>query len=244
MRKLLIANWKLNPEREEAALNLARAYDLPGVVVAPPFVFIAGLSRVLKRAVLGAQNVFFEKKGAYTGEISPPELFDLGVRYVILGHSERRALGETDSLINKKIKASLRIGLKAVLCVGEPLTVRKRGAKAAQNFVKGQLQNDLRGIKNLKFKIKNLIIAYEPIWAIGTGRADRPEEAAAMADSIKEFLNLKFKNQNSKVLYGGSVNAKNAESFLSVKVIDGALVGGASLRAAEFKKIVKICGRY
>lgn len=239
MAKLIIANWKMNPRTEAESLKLAKVSDFPNVVVAPPFVFLDAAKNILRRADLGAQNVAAEKEGAETGEIAVSQLKALGVRYVIIGHSERRALGETDRLINRKIKIALENDLKAILCVGEPLTVRKRGLRAAQNFVGKQLLSDLRGVR----KSNNLLIAYEPIWAIGTGKSDNPAETVAMTIFIKKNLYSKFKI-NTKLLYGGSVNAKNALAFLREGEINGALVGGASLKPAEFKKIVKIASQY
>ena len=160
--------------------------------------------------------------------------------YVIIGHSERRRwLHETDQMINKKVLAALRAKLKVILCVGEPLSVRKKGLQAAKNFVKNQLQKDLKNIYNLKPKTHNLIIAYEPIWAIGTGKPDDPAETAEMSRFIKEYLKPKTYNLKPKVLYGGSVTSLNIGRILEYNEIDGALVGGASLKANEFKKIIQ-----
>lgn len=233
MKKLIVANWKMNPLSEKEAIRLAKACDLPRVTIAPPFVFLAALKKILKKARLGAQDAFFEKQGPYTGEISFGELNDFGVKDVIIGHSERRALGETDVLINKKIKALLETHFRVILCVGEPFSVRKKGLNAAKKFVAKQLLADLRGMK----KFDNLTVAYEPIWAIGSGKNDDPKEAAQMADAIKSLI-------KTPVLYGGSVNAKNIRGFLRERSIDGALVGGASLKPAEFIKIVKAAAEY
>ncbi len=235
MRKLIIANWKMNPQSFAEAERLAKAIFkftkriLSEIVLCPPFVWLTDLSHKYYREVSwGAQDTFWEKAGAFTGEISPLMLKNSKVTYVIVGHSERRSLGETDEMINKKVLAALRAGFKVILCVGEPLVIRKRGLAAAKKFVAAQLKADLKGIKGQRSRI---VIAYEPIWAVGTGRADKPEETVEMARSIKQFL-------HSRVLYGGSVNGKNAKSFLQYKEIDGALVGGASLRLGEFKKII------
>ncbi len=231
-KKLIVANWKMNPTTEKAAVLLAKQVDFKGVVICPPFEFLNRVGAGLKKASLGAQDVFWKEQGAFTGEISPLMLKDADVKYVIIGHSERRALGETDEMINLKIKASLRAGPKVILCVGEPLAVRRRGLSAARSFVLNQLKSDLRGVSDRR----NVLVAYEPIWAIstsGTGLTDTPEKAGQMAEYIKKSL------PGIKVLYGGSVTSKNAASFVKYPGLYGALVGGASLRAAEFKKIIK-----
>ncbi len=224
---MIVANWKMNPATLREAMGLARLSDRKGVVIAPPFVFLEAVGKVLEKAVLGAQD---------TGEVSWRELKNFGVKYVIVGHSERRALGETDRTVNKKVKAALAHDLKVILCVGEPkrkLGVKNNELRKTKRYIKGQLEKDLAGIQN------SLIIAYEPIWAIGTGKNDTPKNASEMAGFIKQFFNSKFIIQNSKVLYGGSVNGKNAKSFLKARDIDGLLVGGASLKPKEFKKIME-----
>ena len=213
------------------------------VVICPPFVWLTDISHKYRKEIgFGAQDVFWEERGAYTGEISPKMLLSSGVKYVIIGHSERRATGETDEVINKKVKTALRSGLKIILCVGEPLSVRKKGLAAAKKFVKNQLREDLKGIGNKELGIKNLVVAYEPVWAISSrsgGKSDTPEDAVEMACFIKEVLDSLFMIRDYRVLYGGSVNAKNAKDFLSPEEIDGALVGKASLNASEFAKIVR-----
>lgn len=238
MAKLLAANFKMNPRTAAEAVRLAKSYDKKDVVVALPFPFIATVGSVLKNAALGAQDIFWENEGAYTGEVSPIQLKSFGVRYVIIGHSERRALGETDVVVNKKVKAALSAGLRTILCVGEPLAVRRKGLAAAERFVQSQLATALAGTAGLKLTVQNLVIAYEPIWAIGTGRAAMSADAVAMAQFIKKFLKTKTHNLKPRVLYGGSVNAGNIGLFLSEPDIDGALVGGASLKIREFKKMI------
>ncbi|RJP45944.1 triose-phosphate isomerase [Candidatus Parcubacteria bacterium] len=227
MKKLLAANWKMNPDFEDEAVRLARLEDERGVVICPPFPFLGGVGRALKRAALGAQDLFWEKGGAYTGEVSAIMLKGLGARYVIVGHSERRRLGETDDAVNRKLKAALKAGLRPILCVGEPREARRKGVAAARVHIRRQLRLGLKGIR------KRIVIAYEPIWAIGTGKSDSPRESAAIARFIKTAVRPK-----PRVLYGGSVASQNARSFLQYKEIDGALVGGASLRGKEFKKII------
>ena len=250
MSKLLVANWKANPDSVGRAVRLAKGIESASrvskrvdTVVAPPSVFLTAVGKVLKHAKLGAQNTFWEDVGPYTGEVSWHQLKHCNVSVVILGHSERRRwLKETDEMINKKVLAVLKAGLKVILCVGEPLAVRKKGLSAAKRFVKTQLHKDLKNVPSFKFHDSRLVIAYEPIWAIGTGRADKPNDTVAMAKFIKRTLAGRFKIQDSrfKILYGGSVNSKNVINFLRHREIDGALVGGASLNAEEFKKIIII----
>ena len=216
----------------ESVLKRTKKIKNAELVVCPPFVWLTDISHKYNKEIsFGAQDVFWGDAGAYTGEVSPKMLLSSGVKYVIVGHSERRTLCETDEMINKKAKAALRAGLKVVLCVGEPWSVRKKGLAAAKKFVKNQLQKDLAGIKSL-------IIAYDPVWAIGTNRADKPEDAVEMARFIKKSLVISHKSK-VRVLYGGSVNPRNARAFLSPKEIDGALVGKASLNAADFQKIIE-----
>ncbi len=237
----------MNPDSASEAVLLAKGIEKgiskPGneVVIAPPFPFLSAVKKVIKRAKLGAQDDFWENSGAHTGEVSPAMLKNSGVEYVIIGHSERRRLGETDEMINKKIKASLKAGLKAILCVGEPkrgtdLRFKNYELRKAKNYVRMQLNKDLKGILKSKFiNPKSLIVAYEPIWAIGTGKSDKPEDTTEMAKFIKGKVGVRV-----PVLYGGSVTSQNAGSFLKYKEIDGALVGGASLKSEEFNKIINI----
>lgn len=245
MSKLIVANWKLNPQTYREAENLVKAFSgsqrKVKVVICPPFVWLTDLSHKKHPGLeFGAQDVFWENKGAYTGEISPAMLKSSGVKYVIVGHSERRRfLGETDDMVNRKVKAALKSGLKVVLCVGEGKEVRRRGKAAARRFVKDQLRKDLNGISG---KSGNLLIAYEPVWAISTTRGgwvDTPEDAAEMIQFIKDFLKAKSYKLKPNVLYGGSVTSVNAARFLKKPEIDGALVGGASIKQSDFKKIIK-----
>lgn len=225
MKKLLIANWKMNPVFEKDAVKLAQGSDIKNTVIAPPFLFLKSIKSVLKNATLCAQDVFYEEQGAYTGEVSPLMLKKLGVKYVLVGHSERRHLGESDGMILKKMRTTLDAGLKVVLCVGEPLSVRKKGDIEVKKYIK----NQLRGVSYSK----SLIVAYEPIWAIGTGRYANPEDALSVVQYIKSIISV-------PVLYGGSTNSQNAKGFLEKKEIDGLLIGRTSLNAKEFEKIAKI----
>jgi len=230
--KLIVGNWKSNPSNMKEAEKLAIAEDYEGVVIVPPFQYLNRVGSVLKHAMLGAQNVFWEDGGPYTGEVSATQLKDLGVGYVIVGHSERRRLaGETDDIINKKVKVSLDKDIKVILCVGEPIQIRKIGIKSAKDFITEQVKNDLRGVK--KSDAKKIVIAYEPVWAVGTGTPDIPEEASEICAYIKNLVSVE------RVIYGGSVNSKNINEFLGQEDIDGALPGGASLKPKEFQKIVE-----
>ncbi|MBI3088731.1 MAG: triosephosphate isomerase [Candidatus Colwellbacteria bacterium] len=243
MGKLIVANWKSNPSTLQEVLKLARASDFKNVVIAPPYPYLEKVGKLLKHASLGSQNAFWEKEGPYTGEVSLNQLKNLKVKYVIIGHSERRQLGETDKVISRKVKAGLGSGFKVILCVGENWSTRRKGITAAKRFVANQLKKDLKQIRNSKLKIRNLAIAYEPVWAISTsrgGKPDTPRESAQIMSFIRGLLYSKFEIRNSKLIYGGSVNPKNAKSFLSEPEIDGALVGGASLIPQQFKTIIKI----
>ncbi len=248
MAKLLAANWKENPNSEKAALELFRAVShgtsgkQPAIIVCPPFIYLEKIAdefkrlRVKKNLALGAQDVFWEEQGPFTSEVGPKMLKSLSMRYVIIGHSERRRwLHETDAMVNKKIKLALKDGLIVILCVGESLAIRRKGENVAKDFIKSQLKKDLAGVLPEKIK-KSVVIAYEPIWAIGTGKSDKPVDAARIADFIKKMT-------KTKVLYGGSVNIKNIRDFVQLREIDGALVGGASLKASEFKKMIKVVAK-
>lgn len=247
---LLAGNWKENPDSEKGALALFKAVASAkrvrgvGLAVFPPFIYLERVMAAGKKMCVnlpvGAQDVFWEERGAFTGEVGPAMLKKLGVQYVIIGHSERRAwLKETDEMVNKKIKAALAAKMKVILCVGEPLAIRRKGEQAAQRYVAAQLEKDLRGISPAALK-KDLVIAYEPIWAIGTGRAARPEDVVLMALFIKTKAGGGSARNVPAVLYGGSVNAENIADFVQYKGIDGALVGGASLNAREFKKMIAV----
>lgn len=255
MRKLLVANWKENPKTETDALRLfkdtvrTKRKDLE-VVICAPFIYLGEVAAAFekmnsvakKNLALGAQDVFWEDLGAFTSEVGPKMIKSLGVRYVIIGHSERRKyLKETDAMINKKIKLAQKDGLNVILCVGEPLAIRKKGIAVAKNFIKNQVKNDLMGIHGGKKTKGSLTIAYEPIWAIGTGKNDSPEDALEMAAFIKDGVQ-KFHNMKIRFLYGGSANSKNIRDFVQYKSIDGALVGGASLKEKEFGKMIARVG--
>ena len=240
---MIAGNWKMNTTVSEA-VELVRAMqdELDKVadvdkVICPPFVSLAAVSELIKGSSikLGAQNLFFAEKGAYTGEISPLMVADL-CEFVIIGHSERRQyFNETGEIVNKKIVAALKVGLKPILCIGERLEENEAGR--TEEVVTGQLGSSLAGIDY----IDGLIIAYEPVWAIGTGRAATGEQANETISLIRRNIAKLYSDgiaQNMRILYGGSVTAANATEFMKQPEIDGALVGGASLKATEFLSIV------
>jgi triosephosphate isomerase len=237
-------NWKMNTtatEAEQLVLEMLDKLDrIKGVekVVCPPFVSLISISMMLQDSSikLGAQNMYFETKGAYTGEISPLMLREL-CEFVILGHSERRwYFKETDEIVNKKVRAALANKLKPILCVGERLEENEAGK--TEDVINRQVTAALNGIE----PVRDLVIAYEPIWAIGTGKAASGAQAAATIRFIRGVtakLWNKSMAQDLRVLYGGSVTGANIAEFISYPEIDGALVGGASLKAEEFVGIVE-----
>ena len=217
--------------------------DMAGVdvVVAPPFTALGSVRDVIKGSIikLGAQNLFWEDKGAYTGEVSPLMIRDLDCEYVIIGHSERREyFKESDEIVNKKIKAALRNKLKAIVCVGESL--KEREENKTMQVIESQIKKGLQGLS--LSEAKELIIAYEPVWAIGTGRNATPAQANEVHTYIRKLASQIFNEgiaSNIKILYGGSVKPSNSAELMSEKEIDGALVGGASLEAESFAQIVR-----
>jgi triosephosphate isomerase len=253
MRKLIIANWKENPVTEQEATALFRGIakakrgDNVDVVICPPTLYLVGMAKLFqklsnkKNLALGAQDIFWEETGAFTGQVGPKMIQALGVSYVILGHSERRKwVGETDDMVNKKLLLALEDGLNVVLCVGESLAVQSEGIAAAKKFIKEQLKKDLANLGKVSKKSKgSLIVAYEPIWAIGTGKNADSKYAAAITDFIKKTVASLVSSRKIRVLYGGSVNSKNSKDYVQYKEVDGALVGGASLSVSDFAIIIK-----
>ncbi len=214
-------------------------------VVIPPFIYLEKLAEIAKRKNLeinfGSQNCFWENEGAYTGEISPLMLKNLGVKYIIIGHSERRFyFKETDVIIAKKLKLVVENKVTPILCVGE--TLEQRENKLTEKIIKNQLEDDLEGIKSLK--VKNLIIAYEPRWAIGNGHYCPVEEASKVHNYIHKILKSKTNVKKFKIIYGGSVNSKNISSFLEKKEIDGVLIGHAGIEPKEIKKMASVSLNY
>ena len=250
MRKPFIAgNWKMNTTLE-SAIELAKKIatqikpeilEKVDIAIAPPFPFLYPVSQVIKGTGirLSAQNCYFEPKGAFTGEVSVGMLRDVGCELVIVGHSERRhIIGETDEMINKKVKAVLNEGLFPILCVGETLEEREKGK--TMEVVREQVEKGLEGVS--KEDIIKVTIAYEPVWAIGTGRTAKPYQAQEVQEFIRKLVSEKWgkeAGEKIRIQYGGSVKPENAKELLDQPDIDGALVGGASLKADSFVAIVK-----
>ncbi|MBI5417973.1 triose-phosphate isomerase [Candidatus Poribacteria bacterium] len=248
MRKPLIAgNWKMYKTQSEAKslvneiLSSLKDVKNVDILVIPTFTSLTVVYDIVKNSniKLGAQNIYFEKEGAYTGEISPLMIKDAGCEFVIIGHSERRQyFGDTDESVNKKIKSALTAQLKPIFCIGESLMQRENNEH--EKIIDKQLSMGLAGIS--EDAIVNATIAYEPIWAIGTGKTATPE----IANTMHKFIRNKIKNlynqdisESMRILYGGSVKPDNISILMKEKHIDGALVGGASLQAVSFANIVK-----
>ncbi len=252
MRKMFICgNWKMNTTAAEAVRLLdglkpaAAAAPAVEVGACPPFVYLAGASAALKGSAiaLGAQNMYFEASGAFTGEISASMLTDVGCKYVILGHSERRhVFGEGDELINKKVRAAFAAGLIPILCVGELLEERESGNTEA--VVKRHVTEGLRGLA--ASDAARIVIAYEPVWAIGTGKTATPEQANDVHVFIRGLLAELYDVETAsaiRIQYGGSVKPDNTFDLMSLPEVDGALVGGASLKVDSFSQIIKEAAR-
>ena len=247
--KLIAGNWKMNLSKEETS-NLAKSIlnefknNKNEILLCPPFINIPVVSEILKGSniKIGAQNMYFEDKGAFTGEISPKMLKDYSVSYVIIGHSERRHIfKENDDLINKKVIKAVKEGLIPILCVGELLEEREKNIHF--DVVKNQVEKDLENVDLID--PNKLVIAYEPVWAIGTGKNAEPKDAYEMHKFIRELIAKKYGedfSNNLRILYGGSVKPDNIDSFMIVSQIDGVLVGGASIKFEEFSRIIKYKG--
>ena len=245
MRKpVIIGNWKMNKDLEEAKILVKEIISEKldnnvEKVVCVPFVYVTEVRKLLEGTDvgLGVQNMYFETKGAFTGEISPVMLKSCGVSYVILGHSERRTVfNETDEIINKKIKAALQNNLIPILCCGETLEERNSGVE--KEVVEKQIRNTLEGISEID--IEKVIIAYEPIWAIGTGLTASSDDAENMIKFIREILFDIYGNlsMNVRIQYGGSVKPNNVKELMQKENVDGALVGGACLESASFCALI------
>ncbi len=247
-RKLFIAgNWKMNTSAAsgvalaEALVKEMGSSDAVDLAVCPPFVYLSAISKAVagSKIAVGAQDMFYENDGAFTGEISGAMLKDVGCKYVILGHSERRhIIGETDELINRKMIKALADGLLPIFCVGELLEERQGGK--TNDVVTRQIKRGMEGIS--KADAAKVTIAYEPVWAIGTGVVASPQQAQEVHAMIRALLTSMYDAglaQGLRIQYGGSVKASNAKELLGQPDIDGALVGGASLKAADFVGIVK-----
>ncbi len=254
MRKPIIAaNWKMHKTLEEADVFienlklLLKDETTVEVVVCPSFTALAPVSRLLSgtNIALGAQNMYHEKQGAFTGEISPAQVRDAGCAYVILGHSERRQyFFEKDEALAKKLAAAFAEGLKPILCVGETLSHREKNETLS--VIHGQLHGALDGLKNMPpSTLKTLVIAYEPVWAIGTGKNASAQDAQDVSSSIRSALQKLFGREVSdavRIQYGGSVKPENIKELMQKADVDGALVGGASLVAETFAKLVQYYG--
>lgn len=253
MKKLIISNWKMSPQTLAEVTQILDSVDEYlgsltegekfGLIFCPPFVFLEEVSKILKtshllhQAELGAQDISVDDGPALTGEVSGPMLKNLGARYVIIGHSERRwKLSESDEVVNKKLKAALRNELVPIVCVGE--RVRDKNFK---NFLKEQVLNTFAGLS--PDEVAKCLIAYEPVWTISTtpgARPDTPESALESIEIIKDTLSNHYSLMANRYLYGGSVRSANASNFLSNEGFDGVLVGGASVDKEEFVKILAV----
>lgn len=247
MSKIIIGNWKMNPLTSKEAVGIVKELKKASlrlkntqVVVCPPAVFLKDIQSELKKTKfsLGVQNIFWENDGAYTGELSAKMAKGFGASYVIVGHSERRALGETDEQVNLKVKNALKNGLSVVLCVGE----KERDKHGYYlGFVKDQVEKALNKVSGTS--LKNIVIAYEPVWAIGKDAESpaKPEDLFEMIIYIRKMISDTYGKkgvESIKIIYGGSVNSKNAESFLKEGDAQGLLVGRDSLKANKFLEIV------
>jgi len=244
-QNIAAGNWKMNTTVSEgvALYNALADQNIPAdttVIVGAPFIHLGALVAVKNPSIqIAAQNCYYKNSGAYTGEISPSMLSDLGVDYVILGHSERREyFNEGNDLLAQKTDAALENNLKVIFCCGEPLEIRKAGTQ--NDYVSKQLEE---GLFHLDVdQLKDVVIAYEPIWAIGTGETASPEQAQEMHAHIRSLLESKYGNeaaQNMSILYGGSVKPGNAKEIFGQEDVDGGLVGGASLKADMFGEIIR-----
>ena len=246
MNNFIVGNWKMNKNREEA-INYIEDLKLfskdikdTKIVLAVPFTLLESVSKSLNGSKIDvcAQNMFYEEKGAYTGEISPAMIKDFA-KYVIIGHSERRKyFNETNEIINKKIRAALKHDLKIIFCIVE--TLDQRNNNETKSTIETQLREGLNGLNHEN--IKNVIIAYEPVWAIGTGNTATSKQAQEVHEFIRQLINDLYNAEiasNLIIIYGGSVNPNNANEILSMKDINGCLPGGASLDPSSFIKIIK-----
>lgn len=247
MRTPMIAgNWKMHLTKKEAyelALAIKNGLDPDlkhEVLLAPSFTNLEIVKNAISgsKILLSAQNMNWEEKGAFTGEVSPVQLKDAGCDYVIIGHSERRKIfGETDEMLNKKIKSALKNQIKVIFCIGE--TLEERENNQTYNVLKTQLNNGLKEIS--KENMSNIVIAYEPVWAIGTGKTATPLQAEDAHTFVRKELARLYDNstaENTRILYGGSVKAENIDELMAQHDIDGALVGGESLKADKFLRVI------
>ena len=251
-KKLIAGNWKMNKTASEGAALINEMKSLcnggcgcccaPDILVCPPFTTIASVLEAVKGTPIkvGAQNVHWAEKGAFTGEISAAMLKELGVSHVIIGHSERRQyFGETDATVNQRVKAALAAGFTVIVCVGETLQERESGV--TEKVIERQVREGLADVT--AEQMANVVIAYEPVWAIGTGKTATNEQAQEVHAFIRNLLKSMFScpcvADSTRILYGGSMNAGNAAGLLAQPDIDGGLIGGAALKPADFLTIIK-----
>jgi len=236
MEPIIAGNWKMNKDPAESRVLAEKLLELVGdlrgrtVIIIPPFTSLPAVGDVIRnsRIKLGAQNMHWERSGAYTGEISGLFLKSLGCEYVTIGHSERRhQMAETDQMINRKLKTALEIGIISILCVGE--TEQEREAGKTEEVISRQLK---QGLKDIEDEVHKMILAYEPVWAIGTGKTATPGQASEVHKFIRGLL-----KKETAILYGGSVKPDNIDALMAQKEIDGVLVGGASLNPESFARI-------
>ena len=242
MRKNIIAgNWKMNLSENEAIQLAKEVAEIKvsnaDVIIFPPAIFIPSIAKLGLNLKFGAQNFYPKDKGAFTGEISISQLKDAGISYVLVGHSERRTiLKEDNEFLKEKVNAALELGIHVIFCCGEELTIREKGTE--NEFVKNQLVDSLFHLTPEQFKY--VTIAYEPIWAIGTGLTASKEQAEAMHLFIRETLTKQYSEEvanDISILYGGSCNPSNAKELFACPNVDGGLIGGAALKSADFKSI-------
>lgn len=252
-KPMMAGNWKMNNTYGEAvvlAQEISNRYlpqwgDQVDVIICPPYIDLKPVKTVLEfdksKIAVGAQNVYWEEKGAYTGEISVPMLKEVGCSYCIVGHSERRTLfGETNEDVNRKVRALIAGKISPIICVGESLAVRDEGT--TDEYVCAQVRAALAGLT--AYEAAKCVIAYEPIWAIGTGRTATPEQAQAVCAAIRATVSDLFDDElasDMRVLYGGSMNPGNVEGLMAQPDIDGGLIGGASLKAEVFEQLINAC---
>ncbi|MEG1253590.1 MAG: triose-phosphate isomerase [Raoultibacter sp.] len=251
-KPMMAGNWKMNNTIAEAVVltqDISNQYDdrwdAVDVVICPPFVDLKPAKTVLDfdktHVFVGAQNVYWEASGAFTGEVSVAMLKDIGCTHCIIGHSERRALfAETDEAVNRKAKALIAGGLTPIICVGESLAVRDAGT--TDEFVCAQLRAAVAGLD--AEEVAASVVAYEPVWAIGTGRTATPQQAEAVCAALRQTIAEMYGDtpaQAIRVLYGGSMKPENVEGLMAQENIDGGLIGGAALKAASFKQLIEAC---
>ena len=248
-RPFIAGNWKMNLNLQES-VELVRGIaeqtcevETVDVLVAPPFTSIPKVKEAIgkDRIFLAAQNMHWEAHGAYTGELAPPMLVEAGCTHVILGHSERRSLfGETDEMIDRKAEAAFKFGLTPIICIGETLEEREKNRTA--EVIESQLMGSLKNFRDKKALPTATLLAYEPVWAIGTGRTATPEQAQEVHLQIRQWLAKHFARDTAqavRILYGGSVKPDNIKDLMAKPDVDGALVGGASLKASAFVPIIR-----